>query len=116
MRGGASEVVAPPLNLSHLGRVRRQPQCYVDARNRSEDVGDDAMTLWVTRDFVEHDRRIAHSSHIDVYNAADLLLRLGAGNDLEFARGPYSFDPVPQILVGHLGSPDQFGERPTALT
>src|SRR5262249_17963101 len=30
-----------------------------------------------------------------------LLFRLGAGDDLELARGPDALDPVAQILVGH---------------
>ena len=45
---------------------------------------------------------IAHLAHIDVDDAADLFLRLGAGDDLELAGGSDAVDPVPQILVGHL--------------
>src|SRR5262249_12577580 len=77
----------------------------VDARNRGEDVGDDAVALGKAGDLVEQHRGIAHLAHIDVDDAADLLLRLGAGDDLELARGADAFDPVAQIPVGHLTSP-----------
>jgi hypothetical protein len=53
---------------------------------------------------LEQHRGIAHLAHIDVDDAADLLLRLGAGDDFELARGADAFDPVAQIPVGHFTS------------
>ena len=78
LRRRVLEVVAPPLDLLHLGAFRRQAERDVDARDRGEDVGDDAVALGKAGDLVEHHRRIAHLAHIDVDDAADLFLRLGA--------------------------------------
>ena len=99
------EIVAPPLDLLHLGGFRRQAEGQVDARNRGQDVGDDTVALGKAGHRVEQHRGIAHLAHIDVDDAADLLLRLGAGDDLELARGADAFDPIAQIPVGHLTSP-----------
>src|SRR4029453_1942771 len=63
------------------------------------------MALGKARHLVEHHGRVAHPPHVDVDNAADLLLGLGALDDLELARGFDAFDPVPQILVGHVALP-----------
>ena len=66
-----------------------------------------AMTRWPLRkagNLVEHHRGIAHLPHIDVDDAADLLLRLGAVDELQLAGGLDGFDPVPQVLVGHVAT------------
>ena len=47
-------------------------------------------------------RRIAHLALIDVDDAADLLLRLGALDDLQLAGRRDVVDPVAQILVRHV--------------
>ncbi len=59
------------------------------------------MTLGKAGHLVEHHRGIAHPSLIDVDDAADLLARLRAANDLQFARSLDLIDPVAQVLVGH---------------
>src|SRR5262249_35466034 len=105
LRRRALEIVAPPLDLLHLRRFRRQAQREVDTRNRGQDVGDDTVAFGKAGDLVEQHRGIAHLAHIDVDDAADLLLRLGAGDDLELARGAAAFDTVAQITFGHLTSP-----------
>src|SRR5262249_5569870 len=105
LRRRALEIVAPPLDLLHLRRFRRQAQRQVDARNRGQDVGDDTVALGKAWDLVAQHRLIAYLADIYSDDAADLLLRLGAGDDLELARGADAFDPVAQIPVGHLTSP-----------
>ncbi len=105
LRRRVLEIVAPPLDLLHLRRLRRQAQRQVDARYRGEDVGDDAVAFGKAGHRVEQHRGIAHLAHIDVDDAADLLLRLGAGDDFELARGAHALDPVAQISVGHPTSP-----------
>src|SRR4029079_6887410 len=64
-----------------------------------------AMALWKARNLVEHHRGIAHLPHIDIDEAADLLLKLRTLDGLQLARGFDALDPVPQILVGHVTLP-----------
>src|SRR5207249_2841497 len=51
-----------------------------------------------------------------VDDAADLLFRLGAGDDFELARGAHAFDPVAQIPVGHRTSPSFLCDSPHPTT
>ena len=66
----------------------------------------DAVALRIAGDLVEHHRGIAHLPHIDVDEATDLFLGLGAFDGLELAGGFDALDPVPQILVGHVTLPE----------
>ena len=59
-------------------------------------------------------RKLARKYHPDVtkekvipwgWEGDGILAWLGAGDDLELARGADAFDPVAQIPVGHLTSP-----------
>ena len=78
LRRRVLEIIAPPLDLLHLRDFRRQAERQVGARDRGEDVGDDAVTFGEAGHLVEHHRGIAHLAHIDVDDAADLFLGLGA--------------------------------------
>jgi broad specificity phosphatase PhoE len=94
-------VVPPPLNELHFGSLRGQPERHIDARNRSQDVGNDAVAAGKPRHFIEQQRRMAHFPLVDVNEATDLLLMLGALDRLKLPRRVDGADPIPQILVGH---------------
>jgi hypothetical protein len=69
------------------------------------------MALREARNLVEHHRGIAHLALVDVDDAADLFLGLGALDHFQLAGGPDPVDPVSEILVGHVASlrlPDVF--------
>src|SRR6185312_6767524 len=67
--------------------------------DRREDVGDDAPAAWKARHIVEQHRLVADAALVDVDDAADLLLALGAGDVLQFAVGAQLRDPGAQILT-----------------
>ena len=50
---------------------------------------------------VEHDGGISHPPLVEVDDAADLLLGLGAPDDLELAGRRDVADPVAQVFVRH---------------
>src|SRR6266581_7482402 len=58
-----------------------------------------------SRYLIEHQRRVAHFSLINVDEAADFLFGLGALDDFQFAGCLNAADPVAQILIGHVQSP-----------
>ncbi len=66
-------VGAPPENEVHLGALRRQAEGDIDARHRSENIGEHARTPGEARHLIEHDRRVPHAPLIDVDDAADLF-------------------------------------------
>ena len=75
------------------------------------------MARRISGNLVEQDGGVTHLAHIDVDDAADLLLRLGALDVFQFAGSFDACDPVTQILVGHDSAlPDQFASRPAAFT
>ena len=94
-------VRTPPQDEVHLRALRRQPKRDIDAGDRGEDVCEHARAFGKAWNLVEHHGRISHASLIDVDNAADLFLGIGALDHLELACGFNAADPVPQILVGH---------------
>ena len=63
------------LDLAAVGRIAHR---HVDAADRGEDVGEDAIALGVAGNVVEQHRRVADLALIDVDDAADLALALGA--------------------------------------
>src|SRR3954463_14597016 len=97
-------IVAPPLYQLHFGSFGRQTECNIDAWHGGQDVGDDAVTLRIAGDLVEHHRRVTHLPHIDVDDTADLFPGLGALDDLQLTSRLQCADPVPQVLVGHCSS------------
>ena len=99
-RLGLLHVVAPEADQVHLARIGGQAERDVDAAHAGQDVGDDAVTLRVTGDLVEHDGRAVARALVDVDDAADLPLALGAGDELELACRLELRQPDPQVLLG----------------
>ena len=54
----------------------------------------------IARNVVEQHRRVAHLAHVEIDDAADLLLALGARDLLHLAGGPQRLDPGAQVLLG----------------
>jgi hypothetical protein len=80
--------------------VDRQTQREVDAAHRGEDVRQDAVAVRIAGHVVEQHRLVAHLAHVEIDDAADLRLALGAGYFLHLAGGPQRLDPRSQILPG----------------
>ena len=78
------------------------PSVVVDAADRGQDVGDDAMALGIAGDFVEQDRLVAGLALVEIDDAADLLVAVRAGDVLDFARRLHLCDPASQILLRHV--------------
>ena len=57
------------------------------------------MAARIARHVVEQHRLVADVALIDVDDAADLLLALGAGDVLQFAGGAQLRDPGAQVLA-----------------
>ena len=57
------------------------------------------MAARITRHVVEQHRLVADAALVDVDDAADLLLALGAGDVLQFAVGAQLRDPGAQVLA-----------------
>ncbi len=90
--------VAPPIVHEVDGaRVRVEPQRDVDAAHRGENVGEDAVAARKAGHVVEQHGLVADLALIDVDDAADFLLALGALDVLHFARGAQVRDPGAQI-------------------
>ena len=68
-------------------------------RYRGQDIGEDAVAARIARHVVEQHRLVADSALIDVDDAADLLLALGAGDVLQLAEGAQLRDPGAQVLA-----------------
>ena len=112
--GRVAHIFAPPLHQLHVGALGGNAQRHVDARHGGQDIRQHPRALGIAGDLVEEHRRIAHLAHVDIDDAADLLLGLGALDDLEFAHGVDGRNPVTKILVRHakipLGSGPRSGE------
>src|SRR5262249_20744845 len=104
----ASKVKTAPLEFLHLRALRRQPPRAVCPPRGGEDVCGRRRALRIPGNFVEDDGRVAHPANIDVDEAADLLLRLGAPDVFQFAGSFDASDPVTQILIGHVYNPAAF--------
>ena len=65
-----------------------EPERDVDAANRRQDIGEDAVAARITGNVVEQDGLIADPALIDIDGAADLALALGAVDVLQFAGRP----------------------------
>ena len=92
-------VAAPVMHQFDGAGVGIEPERDVDAPDRGEDVGEDAPAARKSRHVVEQHRLVADAALIDVDDAADLLLALGAGDVLQFAVGAQLRDPGAQILA-----------------
>ena len=79
--------MAHQLDLARFGRMAHG---QVDAADRGQDVGQDAVTLRIARDVVEQHHRVADLALIDVDDAADLALALGAARCASPRRPPPS--------------------------
>ena len=83
--------------------VDRPAQREVDAPDRGEDVRENAVAARVARNVVEQHGAVAHLAHVEVDDAADLVLALGAADLLQLARRAQLVDPGAQVLLGWLG-------------
>jgi len=80
------------------GGVRVKAERDVDAAHRGQDVGEDAVPARIARHVVEQHRPVADAALVDVDDAADLLLALGARDVLQLAGGAQLRDPSAQVL------------------
>ena len=76
-----------------------KPQRDVDAPQRGENVGEDAVAARKAGHVVEQHGLVADAPLIDIDDAADFPLALGAGNVLQLAGGAQLRDPGTQILL-----------------
>ena len=79
-------------------RVGIEPQRDVDAPHRGEDIGEDAVAARKAGHVVEQHGLVADPALIDVDDAADFLLALGAVDVLQLAGGAQLRDPGAQVL------------------
>jgi len=93
-------VGAPIAHEIHLAGVGRHAQSEVDPPHRGEDVRDHAAAARKAWNVVEHHRGRPHGALVDVDDAADLLVALGAGDGHEFARLFHLRQPDAEILLG----------------
>ena len=96
---GVLHVGAPVAHEVHLAGVGRHAEREIDPPHRGEDVRDHAVAARKAGDVVEHHRRRAHGALIDVDDAADLLIALGAGDGHELAGRFHLREPDAQILL-----------------
>ena len=80
-------VFAPMPHQLDLGAVGRIAHRHVDAADRGQQVGQDAMALGIAGDVVEQHQRVADLALVDVDDAADLALALGAADVRHLAGG-----------------------------
>ena len=59
------------------------------------------MALGIAGDVIEQDRLVAGLALVEIDDAADLLVAVGAGDVLDFARRLHLGDPASQILLRH---------------
>src|SRR5258706_14529919 len=78
--------------------IRRIAEGQVDAADRGEDFGEHAMPARIAGDVVEQDRRVTGLALIEIDDAADFLLAVGARDMLDLARGFHFGDPASEIL------------------
>src|SRR6516162_6482370 len=78
--------------------VDRQTEREIDAPHRGENIREDAMAVGIARNVVEQHGTVAHLAHIEVDDAADFRLALGAADVLHLARRAQRIDPGAQVL------------------
>ena len=81
-----------------LGAVGRMAHRHVDAADRGEQIGQDAVALGVAGDVVEQHQRVADLALVDVDDAADLALALGAADVHDLAGGFHLREPGAEVL------------------
>ena len=92
-------VSTPEADEIHLGGLGGHPERQVDAPDRGQDIGEDAIAARISGNVVEEDSGIAHSPLIEVDDPADLPLALGAHHELHLAGGLHLGEPGSQILL-----------------
>ena len=96
-------VFAPMPHQFDLGAVGRMAHRHVDAADRGEQVRQDAMALGIAGNVVEQHQRIADLALVDVDDAADLALALGAADVRHLAGRFHLREPGAQILLRRVG-------------
>jgi hypothetical protein len=75
------------------------PEGDVDAANRGQDIGEDAVAARVAGNVVKQHGLVADPALIDVDDAANFALALGTRDVLQFAGRAQSRNPSAQILT-----------------
>ena len=96
-------VFAPMPHQLDLGAVGRVAHRHVDAADRGEQIRQNPMTLRISRDVVEQHQRIADLALVDIDDAADLALTLGAADVGDLAGRLHLREPSAQILFRRVG-------------
>jgi hypothetical protein len=96
-------VFPPERDQVHVGGVRRQAKRHLDALGRGENVGKRAISARIARNIVEQDRLVADLALVEVDNAADLVLTVGASDHLQVVGCLQFGKPGAQVLLGRIG-------------
>src|SRR6516164_706938 len=92
-------VFAPVGDELDRGTVDRQTEREIDAAHRGENIREDAVAEGIARNVVEQYGAVAHLTHVEVDDAADFRLALGAADVLHLARRAQRIDPGAQVLL-----------------
>src|SRR5215831_20465940 len=95
-------VFAPIGDELERGTVDGQTEREVDAPHRGENVREDAVAVGIAGNVVEQHGAVAHLAHVEVDDAADFRLALGAADLLHLARRAQRIDPAAQVLLRRL--------------
>ena len=96
---GRLHVLAPVVHQLDGVGVGVEAERDVDAPHRGQDIREDAVAAREAGHVVEQHRLVADAALVDVDDAADLLLALGALDVLHLVVGAQLRQPVPQILL-----------------
>ncbi len=87
-------IAAPIMHELERARIAGIAQRQMNALDRGEDIGDDAVAARIARHLVEEHRLVAGLALVEIYDAADLVLAIGAGDVLDFSGRLHLRDPA----------------------